>query len=321
MSFLYEERRSASPVRGRDLAHDRRVRRDLSRGGRRVLGHDLHDDAGCRGSRVLLSGPASRPTEVAYETGNRSVGIRFTRGTYFTHVEPTEMRNRTIPLRCPTARASSSPGRRGRSPTSPGRRPARRVRPAWPPRPRSRGRRGAARRGPIESSARSIASLPTRHRPQPPPGRADRAREGGGGTAARGRRDRGGRVRAGLRRPVAPHSRGQAPHRATRRARRSIATNRSDRGATGVVPVQDAARGIRFTRWRAHREEEPPWTSGPTIAISDDELADLQLPPRTHPLAGRARRRLGARGTPVPYAQRLVEYWRTRTTGERRRRG
>ena len=50
------------------------------------------------GSRVLLSGPSSRPTAVTYRTGNRSVGIRFTQGSYFTHVEPHSMCDRTIRL-------------------------------------------------------------------------------------------------------------------------------------------------------------------------------------------------------------------------------
>src|SRR4029453_14550370 len=50
------------------------------------------------GSRVLLSGPSSGPTEGPYRTGNRHGGVRFTQGTYFTHVDPHSMCDRTIPL-------------------------------------------------------------------------------------------------------------------------------------------------------------------------------------------------------------------------------
>lgn len=53
------------------------------------------------GSRVLISGPSSRPTVVPYRAGNRNVGVRFTRGTYFTHVEPRSMCDRTVPLPMP----------------------------------------------------------------------------------------------------------------------------------------------------------------------------------------------------------------------------
>ncbi|HET8778563.1 MAG TPA: helix-turn-helix domain-containing protein [Agromyces sp.] len=53
------------------------------------------------GSRVLLSGPSSRPTVVPYHAGNRNVGVRFLQGTYFTHVDPRSMCDRTIALRMP----------------------------------------------------------------------------------------------------------------------------------------------------------------------------------------------------------------------------
>ena len=53
------------------------------------------------GSRVLLSGPSSRPTVVPYRAGNRNVGVRFTQGTYFTHVDPHSMCDRTVPLPMP----------------------------------------------------------------------------------------------------------------------------------------------------------------------------------------------------------------------------
>jgi hypothetical protein len=100
MGFRYEERRSASPFVD-------------------VIWHTIDESDGIylaaadacydmifttmpdASARVLLSGPASRPTELPYQAGNRSVGIRFTRGTYFTHVDPTEMRDRTISLPMP----------------------------------------------------------------------------------------------------------------------------------------------------------------------------------------------------------------------------
>jgi AraC-like DNA-binding protein len=100
MGFSYEERRSASPfvdvvwytvdesdgvyLAAADACYDLifTTRPDASR-------------------RVLLSGPATRPTEVPYQAGNRSVGIRFRRGTYFTHVDPIEMQDRTIALPTP----------------------------------------------------------------------------------------------------------------------------------------------------------------------------------------------------------------------------
>ena len=53
------------------------------------------------GSRVLLSGPSSHPTVVPYRAGNRNVGVRFTQGTYFTHVDPHSMCDRTVPLPMP----------------------------------------------------------------------------------------------------------------------------------------------------------------------------------------------------------------------------
>ena len=100
MGFRYEERRSASPfvdviwhtvdesdgvyLAAADACYD-------------MIFTTRSDGA----ARVLLSGPATRPTEVRYDAGNRNVGIRFTRGTYFTHVDPVEMRNRTIPLPMP----------------------------------------------------------------------------------------------------------------------------------------------------------------------------------------------------------------------------
>jgi hypothetical protein len=53
------------------------------------------------GSRVLLSGPSSRPTPVPYRSGGRNVGVRFVQGCYFTHVAACEMCDRTVALRMP----------------------------------------------------------------------------------------------------------------------------------------------------------------------------------------------------------------------------
>lgn len=53
------------------------------------------------GSRVLLSGPSSCPTVVPYRAGNRNIGVRFTPGTFFTHLEPRSMCDRTVPLPMP----------------------------------------------------------------------------------------------------------------------------------------------------------------------------------------------------------------------------
>jgi len=116
MSFRYEERRSASPfvdviwhtvdesdgvyLAAADACYD-------------MIFTTMPDAA----ARVLLSGPATRPTEVPYEAGNRSVGIRFTRGTYFTHVEPIEMRNRTISLPMPDRSTFELAGATWRFPT------------------------------------------------------------------------------------------------------------------------------------------------------------------------------------------------------------
>ena len=100
MSFRYEERRSASPfvdVIWRTIDESDGVYLAAADACYDMIFTTMPDAA----ARVLLSGPATHPTDVPYRAGNRSVGIRFTRGTYFTHVDPGEMRNRTIALAMP----------------------------------------------------------------------------------------------------------------------------------------------------------------------------------------------------------------------------
>lgn len=52
--------------------------------------------------RVLLSGPSSTITPVPYRAGNRNFGIRFTRGTFMTHVDVAEMVDTTLQLPMPS---------------------------------------------------------------------------------------------------------------------------------------------------------------------------------------------------------------------------
>jgi AraC-like DNA-binding protein len=99
MSFLYEEKASASPFVD-VIWHTV----DTSDGTYLAAADACWDMIFTRmpgGSRVLLSGPSSEPTAVPYRTGNRNVGVRFTQGTYFTHVDPHSMCDRTIPLPMP----------------------------------------------------------------------------------------------------------------------------------------------------------------------------------------------------------------------------
>lgn len=99
MSFLYEEKASLS--RFVDVVW-RTV--DMTDGTYLAAADACWDLIFTRmpaGSRVLISGPSSRPTVVPYRAGNRNVGVRFTRGTYFTHVEPRSMCDRTVPLPMP----------------------------------------------------------------------------------------------------------------------------------------------------------------------------------------------------------------------------
>jgi len=96
MSFLYEEKASSSLFV--DVAWHTI---DMSDGTYLAAADACWDMIFTRmptGSRVLLSGPSSRPTPVPYRVGNHSVGVRFTQGTYFTHVDPHSMCDRTIPL-------------------------------------------------------------------------------------------------------------------------------------------------------------------------------------------------------------------------------
>ena len=106
MSFLYEEKASSSPFV--DVVWHTV---DLSDGTYLASADACWDMIFTRtgpveepsgtGSRVLLSGPSSRPTPVPYRAGNRNVGVRFMQGTYFTHVVPSSMFDRTIRLRMP----------------------------------------------------------------------------------------------------------------------------------------------------------------------------------------------------------------------------
>jgi hypothetical protein len=99
MSFLYEEKASACPYV--DVVW-RTV--DTSDGIYLAAADACWDMIFTRSSttsRVLLSGPSSRPTPVPYQTGNRNVGVRFTQGTYFTHVDPHSMCDRTVALPMP----------------------------------------------------------------------------------------------------------------------------------------------------------------------------------------------------------------------------
>jgi len=96
MSFLYEEKASASPYV--DVIWQTFDQTDGTYLAAADACWDLVFTTTPRWSRVLLSGPSSRPTPVPYQVGNRNIGVRFTHGTYFTHVEPRSMCDRTIPL-------------------------------------------------------------------------------------------------------------------------------------------------------------------------------------------------------------------------------
>jgi AraC-like DNA-binding protein len=109
MSFLYEEKASACPYV--DVVW-RTV--DTSDGTYLAAADACWDMIVTRTAtapRVLLSGPSSRPTPVPYRAGNRNVGVRFTRGTYFTHVDPRAMCDRTIALPMPDADCFELAGR------------------------------------------------------------------------------------------------------------------------------------------------------------------------------------------------------------------
>jgi hypothetical protein len=109
MSFLYEEKASASPYV--DVVW-RTV--DTSDGTYLAAADacwDMIFTITPVASRVLLSGPSSRPTPVRYTAGSRNVGVRFAQGSYFTHVEPHSMCDRTIPLPMPDRHAFELAGR------------------------------------------------------------------------------------------------------------------------------------------------------------------------------------------------------------------
>jgi AraC-like DNA-binding protein len=96
MSFLYEEKASASPYV--DVIWHTIDQTDGTYLAAADACWDLVFTTTSTWIRVLLSGPSSRPTPVPYQAGNRNVGVRFTHGTYFTHVEPHSMCDRTIAL-------------------------------------------------------------------------------------------------------------------------------------------------------------------------------------------------------------------------------
>lgn len=99
MSFLYEEQASSS--RFVDVVWHTVDRTDGTYLAAADACWDLIFTRMPAGARVLLSGPSSRPTVVPYRAGNSNVGVRFTQGTYFTHVDPHSMCDRTVPLPMP----------------------------------------------------------------------------------------------------------------------------------------------------------------------------------------------------------------------------
>lgn len=109
MSFLYEEKASACPyvdVIWRTV--------DTSDGTYLAAADacwDMIFTRAAEATRVLLSGPSSRPTPVPYRSGNRNVGVRFTQGTYFTHVAPQSMCDRTVALPMPDTERFELAGR------------------------------------------------------------------------------------------------------------------------------------------------------------------------------------------------------------------
>jgi Helix-turn-helix domain len=109
MSFLYEEKDSACPYV--DVVWHTVDTSDGTYLAAADACWDMIFTRTAATSRVLLSGPSSRPTPVPYQTGNRNVGVRFTQGTYFTHVEPQSMCNRTIALPMPDAECFELDGR------------------------------------------------------------------------------------------------------------------------------------------------------------------------------------------------------------------
>lgn len=99
MSFLYEEKASASPFV--DVVWHTLDTSDGMYLAAADACWDMIFTRTATSPRVLLSGPSSKPTPVPYRTGNRNVGVRFTHGSYFTHVEPHSMCDRTVALTMP----------------------------------------------------------------------------------------------------------------------------------------------------------------------------------------------------------------------------
>lgn len=99
MAFLYEERASSS--RFVDVVWHTVDETDGTYLAAADACWDMIFTRTRTGARVLLSGPSSRPTVVPYRAGNRNVGVRFTHGTYFTHIDPHAMCDRTVLLAMP----------------------------------------------------------------------------------------------------------------------------------------------------------------------------------------------------------------------------
>jgi hypothetical protein len=96
MTFDYEEKRSSS--RFVDVFWQTFDRTDGTYLAAADACWDMIFIRGVQETRVLLSGPSSQITPVPYKAGNRNVGIRFTRGSFLTHVPATIMVDTTITL-------------------------------------------------------------------------------------------------------------------------------------------------------------------------------------------------------------------------------
>jgi Helix-turn-helix domain/Domain of unknown function (DUF6597) len=116
MSFTYEEKRSSSP-------HvDIVWRTEDQTDGVYVASADACWDMIFIRSKegktkVLLSGPSSKITNVPYSAGNKNFGVRFKPGVIFTHIPATDMINVTQALPMPTEDTFVLQGRTWKLPT------------------------------------------------------------------------------------------------------------------------------------------------------------------------------------------------------------